>query len=94
MDASYWLFYYSLLLAGTRGGGKFYSVCVCVCVCVRVCVCAHARTCTPSSLNSLQPHGLWPARILCPWSGLPFPTPGDLPDSGIKLASLAPPALA
>ena len=25
------------------------------------------------------------------WSGLPFPTPGDLPDPGIKLAS---PALA
>jgi len=27
------------------------------------------------------------------WSGLPFPSPGDLPDSGIKPASLAPPAL-
>ena len=23
------------------------------------------------------------------WSGLPFPPPGDLPDSGIKLSSLA-----
>ena len=23
------------------------------------------------------------------WSGLPFPSPGDLPDSGIKLLSLA-----
>ena len=28
------------------------------------------------------------------WSGLPFPTPGDLPDPEIKLASLASPALA
>ena len=28
------------------------------------------------------------------WSGLPFPTPGDLPDSEIELASLATPALA
>ena len=28
------------------------------------------------------------------WSGLPFPTPGDLPDPGIKTASLASPALA
>ena len=28
------------------------------------------------------------------WSGLPFPTPGDLPDPGIKLASLTSPALA
>ena len=23
------------------------------------------------------------------WSGLPFPSPGDLPNPGIKLASLA-----
>ena len=28
------------------------------------------------------------------WSGLPFPSPGDLPDSGIELVSLASPALA
>ena len=28
------------------------------------------------------------------WSGLPFPTPGDLPDPGIKPASLVSPALA
>ena len=28
------------------------------------------------------------------WSGLPLPTPGDLPDPGIEPASLAPPALA
>ena len=28
------------------------------------------------------------------WSGLPFPTPGDLPDQGIKPKSLASPALA
>ena len=27
------------------------------------------------------------------WSGLPFPLPGDLPNPGIKLASLASPAL-
>ena len=27
------------------------------------------------------------------WSGLPFPTPGDLPDSGIETASLKSPAL-
>ena len=27
------------------------------------------------------------------WSGLPFPTPGDLPDPGIKPASLELPAL-
>ena len=28
------------------------------------------------------------------WSGLPFPTPGDLPDPGIEPMSLVPPALA
>ena len=28
------------------------------------------------------------------WTGLPFPTPGDLPDPGTEPASLAPPALA
>ena len=28
------------------------------------------------------------------WSGLPFPSPGDLPDPGIKPVSFVPPALA
>ena len=28
------------------------------------------------------------------WSGLPFPTPGDLPNPGIELVSLVSPALA
>ena len=28
------------------------------------------------------------------WSGLPFPTPGDLPNPGIEPASLTSPALA
>ena len=27
------------------------------------------------------------------WSGLPFPSPGDLPDPGIELTSLMSPAL-
>ena len=42
--------------------------------------------------DSLQSHGLSPARLLCPWgfsrqevwSGLPCPPPGDLPDPGIE----------
>ena len=39
----------------------------------------------------LRPHGLWPARLLCPWDspGLPFPSPGDLPDPGIEAGSSA-----
>ena len=28
------------------------------------------------------------------WSGLPFPSPGDLPDPGIEVTSLTSPALA
>ena len=46
--------------------------------------------------DSLQPHELWPARLLCPWdspgknwSGLPFLSPGDLPDPGIEPRSPA-----
>ena len=41
--------------------------------------------------NSLRPHGLYPARLLCPWDSLgkntgvgSFPSPGDLPNPGIK----------
>ena len=42
--------------------------------------------------NSLGPHELQPARLLCPWgfsrqeywSGFPCPSPGDLPKPGIK----------
>ena len=46
------------------------------------CTIAHR---TPLSMrSSRQEH----------WSGLPFPTPGDLPDPGIKLVSSASPALA
>ena len=52
--------------------------------------------------NSVQPYGLQPARLLCPWgfsrqefwSGLPCPPPGDLPEQGIEHASLISPALA
>ena len=51
------------------------------------------------SCPTLTPHGLQPARLLCPcdfpgkniWSGLPFPSPEDLPNPRIEPAS---PALA
>ena len=46
---------------------------------------------------SWWPHGLWPARLLCPWDspgkntgvGLPFTPPWDLPDPGIEPVSTA-----
>ena len=51
--------------------------------------------------NSVQPLGLYPTRLLCPWgfsrqeywSGLPCPPPGDLPDPGINPVSPRSPAL-
>ena len=50
-----------------------------------------------SRVQLLQPHGLQPARLPLSmgfsrqeyWSGLPFPSPGDLPDSGIEPGSPA-----
>ena len=47
--------------------------------------------------NSLQPHGLQPTRLLCPWgfskqeywSGLPCPPPGGLPNPAIQPRSPA-----
>ena len=62
---------------------------------VYVCVCSVAQSCltlccpmdckVPLSMEfSSQEY----------WSGLSFPTPGDLPDPGIELTSLASPTLA
>ena len=63
-------------------------MCVCVCVlsCVRLFVTPWTVACqTPLSVEfSRQEY----------WSELPFPSPGDLPDLGIKPTSLVPPALA
>ena len=50
----------------------------------------------------MQPYGLEPPRLLCPWgfsrqeywSGLPCHSPGDLPNPGIEPPSLMSPALA
>ena len=43
--------------------------------------------------DSSQPHGLWPLSMGFPrqecWSGLPFPSPEDLPDLGIEPRSTA-----
>ena len=47
----------------------------------------------------LQPHGLEPTKLLCPWdspgknTGLPCPPPGDLPDPGSELVFPMSPAL-
>ena len=51
--------------------------------------------------DSFQPHGLQPARLLCPWDSpgkktgeSPPPPPGDLPDPGIEPTSPVSSALA
>ena len=57
-----------------------------------VVLCLVAQLCL-----TLQLHGLYPTRLLCPWgfsrqdywSGLPCPPPWDLPNPGIKPRSLA-----
>ena len=53
----------------------------------------------PSCVRLFATHGLQPARLLSPfsrqeyWNGLPCPSPGDLPDTGIEPTSLKSPAL-
>ena len=64
--------------------------------------CVHGCSVSLVVSYSLQPHVLQPARLLYPWafsrqepwSGLPCPPPGALPDPGIGLISLVSPALA
>ena len=59
---------------------------------VHMCVCVFSHSVIS---DSLWPHGLQPARLLCPWgfsgeeswSGLPCPPPGDLPNPGIEPSS-------
>jgi len=58
---------------------------------VSLCVCSVMS-------DYLQPHGLYPTRLFCPWNfpgkNTGNPAPGDLPDPGIETASLGSPALA
>ena len=85
-------------------------VCVCVrahvCVRARVCVRTQARMSTRALLLShVQIFAApWTVAYQAPlsvgfsrqeyWSGLPFPTPGNLPNKGIECSSLALPSLA
>ena len=69
-----------------RKVGFYIFSCVCVCCCVGLFVTPQtvAHQASLSMGFSRQEH----------WSGLPFLSPGDLPDPGIKLASLTSHALA
>ena len=60
---------------------------------VHVCVCHLQLFATPWTIACQAPLSMGFSRQEY-WSGLPFPSPGDIPDPGIKLASLMSPALA
>ena len=70
-----------------QGQDILHGICVhgiCICHC-----CLVAKSCP----TLLQPHGVCQAPLSMGsprqeyWSGLPFPSPGDLPDPGIELTS-------
>ena len=67
---------------------------MCVCVCVCVCVLSHVQLFTTPWTVACQAALSMEFSRQEYWSGLPFPTPGDLPDLGIELKSLASPTLA
>ena len=72
-----------------------YIVCVCVSLCVCVCVCVLSHVLlfmTPWTIAHQDPLSLGFSRQEY-WSGLPFPLPGDLLDSGIEPVSPESPAL-
>ena len=53
---------------------------------------SHVQLCDPkTSLTGSSVQGIFQAKY---WSGLPFPTPGDLPHLGIEPMSLMSPVLA
>ena len=62
---------------------------------IYVCVCVSVTQSCPTLCNPMDNS---PPDSSCPWqeywSGLLFPPPGDIPDPGIKPASLMSPALA
>ena len=65
-------------------------MCVCVCVCKSISVCMCARSCPSlASLWTIDHQAPLPLGFLRQeyWSGLLFPSPGHLPDLGIKLSS-------
>ena len=62
-------------------------MCVCVCSVTQLC----PTLATPWTRALQAPLSMGVSRQEC-WSGWPCPSPGGLPDPGIKLASLTSPA--
>ena len=62
-------------------------------LCVCVCVLSVSDFATPRNVAHQAPLSMgFPRQEY--WSGLPFPSPGDLPNPEIEPTSLEPPALA
>ena len=68
-----------------------WCVCVCVCVCVKSLSCVQLFA-TPWTVARQAPLSMGFSRQEY-WSGLPFPSPGDLPHLGIEPPSPVSPAL-
>ena len=74
----------------------FLAYWLCVCVCGWVCVCAHTHAlscptlCDPIDYTPPAPLSMGFSKQEY-WSGLPFPSPGDLSDRGMEPTSLASP---
>ena len=74
---------------------------MCVCMCIYIYIHTHAsmlKLCLTlcNSMDCRQPRQTPLSMEFSRqeyWSGLPFPSPGDLPDPGIEPMSLVPPAL-
>ena len=64
-----------------------------MCVCVCMCVCAQLFATPLMPIAYQSPLSMEFSRLEY-WSRLPFPSPGDLPNPGIKSMFLASPALA
>ena len=74
---------------------KVIVVCVCVCMCVCVCTHMHAGAKSQVCLTLCDPMGCSPPGSSVCWISqarrlewVAFPSPGDLPDPGIKPTSL------
>ena len=72
---------------------KYVYARTCVCVCVCVCVLNHIQLWDPWTVAHQALLSVEFSRQEY-WNGLPFPSPGYLPDPGIKPTSLESPALA
>ena len=86
------VFIVALFTVVKRGKQPVYQwkgVCMCVCVCTRAKSLQSCPTlCDPWTVACQAPLSMGFSRQEH-WSGLPFPSPGDLPDPGIEHGSPA-----